>query len=219
MLALGLDTATDVCAVAVLDGDRVLFEAALDVPRAHGRRLAPLVSEAFAHVGCAPGDLGVVAVSAGPGSYTGLRIGMSTAKGLALATGCAFAAVPTLAALADGTSGSVAVVLPSRRGEVYAAVVRGGAFERAPAALAVPDVSTWLPSDLDALGGPGASRLTSVRPDVARRSLRASGAAVARLGWHRLATRGPDDPSSAEPLYLKAVAVSQPRGIFPASPL
>ena len=219
MLTLGLDTATDDCAVALLVGDDAVFEATIRVPRSHGRRLAPLVAEALAHIDRQPGELGLVAVSAGPGSYTGLRIGTSTAKGLALATGAALVAVPTLAALASGALGRVAVVLPSRRGEVYAAVVEGGAEVGPAAALAVDDVAGWLPPDLDGVGGPGADRLPGLRPDLPRVDLAASGAAVARLGRRLAEARGPDDPAALEPLYLKPVAASRPRAIFGGSPL
>lgn len=214
MLILGIDTATDVCAAAVLDGDRVLAEAALHVPRSHGRRLAPLVGELLAHAGRPASDLEVVAVSAGPGSYTGLRIGMSLAKGLTLSTDAAFVAVPTLEALAFGLEGAVAVVLPSRRGEVYAAVYRAGLEVVAPAALEVADVGDWLPADLDAVGGPGTVRLDGIRLEVPRVDLEASGVSVARLGRRVLEDVGPQDPATAEPLYLKPVAVSTPKGIF-----
>ena len=216
MLTLGLDTATDVCTLALLEDDRVLYEAALAVPRSHGRRLAPLVAEAFAHVGRTPEDLGLVAVSAGPGSYTGLRIGTSTAKGLALATGAAVVAVPTLRALAASADvdGLLAAVLPSRRGEVYAAVYEGDAEIAAPAALAIDAVGAWLPTGTVALGGPGADRLADVRPDLPRVPLRPSGAVVVRLGRRRLDALGDDDVATLEPLYLKPVATSQPRGIL-----
>lgn len=214
MLTLGLDTATDVCAVAVLEGDLVLAEATLHLSRSHGRRLAPLVEELFAHISRPVSDLEVVAVSGGPGSYTGLRIGMSTAKGLALSTGAAFVAVPTLQALTFGLEGTVAVVLPSRRGEVYAAVYRDGLEVEAPAALEVRSFADWLPTDLDAIGGAGAERIADVRLEVGRVSLIASGVSVARLGQRVLEADGARDWPSTEPVYLKPVAVSQPRGIF-----
>ena len=224
MLTLGIDTSGDVCAVALLDGDAVRFQAEIAVARAHGRRLAPLVGEAFGHVGRRPGELGLVAVAAGPGSYTGLRIGVSTAKGLALATGCALATVPTLQALAATARqpGVVVAVLPSRRGEVYAgAYVVGPSSNNgpdipdellAPAALAVGEVAGWMPPGA-AVGGPGADALG---PSAARVEMRASGAAVARLGLARWRATGDDDPAAAEPLYLKPVAVTRPRGIFGA---
>ena len=217
MLTLGLDTSGDVCAVALLDGDAVLFDARLSVPRAHGRRLAPLVAEAFAHADRRLSALDLVAVARGPGSYTGLRIGMSTAKGLALATGAAFAGVPTLAALAATapSPGPIAAVLPSRRGEVYAGVYNNGTEILPAAALAVAAVAAWLPPGVS-IGGPGADRLDVPVPRVA---LAASGVAVARLGLERWRQSGGDDPATAEPVYLKPVATSQPRGILASTHL
>ncbi|PAP77167.1 tRNA (adenosine(37)-N6)-threonylcarbamoyltransferase complex dimerization subunit type 1 TsaB [Rubrivirga marina] len=221
MLTLGIDTATDVCAVALLDGERVLFEAALSVPRSHGRRLAPLLREAFAHVERDPADLGLVAVAAGPGSYTGLRIGTSTAKGLALATGAALVGVPTLRALTTSSTvgGPICAILPSRRGEVYVAVYDGDVEVAAPAALSLDAVADWLPASTLALGGPGADRLADLRPDLPRVELASSGAVVARLGQGIAEAEGPDDVAALEPLYLKPVATSQPGGILRPSTL
>ena len=212
MLTLGLDTSGDVCAVALLDGDAALFRAEIAVARAHGRRLAPLIGQAFEHAGRDLSGLGLVAVANGPGSFTGLRIGMSTAKGLALATGAAFVGVPTLAALAStaSASGTVVAVLPSRRGEVYAGAYREGREVLPPAALAVDEVGGWLPRPC-VVGGPGADRLGPALPRVA---LEASGVAVARLGLARFRATGAEDPAAAEPAYLKPVATSQPRAIF-----
>ena len=214
MLTLGLDTSGDVCAVALLDDGDVLFRAEIAVPRAHGRRLAPLIAQAFEHTGRQASSLGLVAVADGPGSFTGLRIGMSTAKGLALATGAAFVGVSTLAALASAAavSRTVVAVLPSRRGEVYAGAYRDGQEVLAPAALAVGEVADWLPPSC-LVGGPGADRLDPALPRV---DLAPSGVAVARLGLGRWRETGGDDPASAEPLYLKPVATSQPRAIFGA---
>ena len=218
LLTLGLDTATDLCTLALVRDGRVPFEATLDVPRSHGTRLGPLVAQAFEHTGHAPSDLDVIAVSVGPGSYTGLRIGMSLAQGLAISTGAALVAVPTLQALAmtSGIEGPVAAVLPSRRGEVYAAVVEGDAVVVPAASLSVDAVADWLPEAVVALGGPGIDRLTEVRPNLPRLTLRPSAVAVARLG-ERLAEAGlADDGAAFEPLYLKPVATSQPRAILSA---
>jgi tRNA threonylcarbamoyladenosine biosynthesis protein TsaB len=220
MLTLGIETATDVCAVALLDGDGAVFEAALHVPRAHGRRLAPLVAQALGHVGRAPGDLGLVAVSAGPGSYTGLRIGMGTAKGLCLATGAGLAAVPTLLALARGVAASedetVVVALPSRRGEVYAAAYRDGAEARPATALAIAEAAAWLPDGPLAVAGPAAGRLAEAAPEAAWRrvDVAPSAARVARLGRERAGADGPTPLAEAEPSYLKPVVATRRRAIF-----
>ncbi len=155
MLTLGIETAADTCAVALLDGSNPLVELAILTPRSHATRLAPLIREALAHAGAQPADLDVIAVSAGPGSYTGLRIGLSTAKGLCLASGAALAAVPTLDALADAAlmpaedGDGVVVAARSRRGEIY-----GAAFDvrdhelvttRDSAPVAFADLEDWLP--------------------------------------------------------------------------
>ena len=223
MLTLGIETAADVCAVALLDGDAVLVCSSVHVPRAHGRRLAPLVAEALAHAGRTPDALDLVAVSAGPGSYTGLRIGMATAKGLCLATGAGLATVPTLRALAEGADaggGAVVVALPSRRGEVYAAVYAGGAAVREPTALALADLDAWLPAPPDAplaLGGPGADRVAEAASGRAwrRLALVPDAVAVARLGQAEARAGRLADVAAAEPAYLKPVAATRPRGIFP----
>ena len=218
MLTLGIETAADVCAVALIDGDDLLVRSSVWVPRSHGRRLAPLVAEALAHAGRVAADLDVVAVSAGPGSYTGLRIGMATAKGLCLATGAALAAVPTLRALAEGAGGAVVVALPSRRGEVYAAAYDGAEEVRAPTALALDDLAAWRPAPPGAwaLGGPGADRVAEASPEVAWRRARLvpDAVAVARLGLVEVRAGRAADVAAAEPAYLKPVAAVRPRGIF-----
>lgn len=214
MLTLGIETATDVCAVALLDGERVLVEAALHVPRSHGRRLAPLVAEALAHAGRDATALDRVAVSAGPGSYTGLRIGMGVAKGLALAADAVLVAVPTLDALADGATGEnvpLVVALPSRRGEVYAAVYAHAGPVREAAALSLSDADAWLPPGPLALGGPASAALAeAVARPWQRVDLVPSAVSVARLGRQL----EPADLDAVEPAYLKPVAASRPRGIF-----
>lgn len=222
MLTLGIETAADVCAVALLDDERLLVRSSVHVPRAHGRRLAPLVAEALAHAGRGAATLDLVAVSAGPGSYTGLRIGMATAKGLCLATGAALVAVPTLRALADGVPGDAGVVvvaLPSRRGEVYAAAYDGDDEVRPPTALALDDLVGWLPPappDGIMLGGPGAGRIAEAEPDRSwrRLALVPDAVAVARRGQVAARAGRTDDVARAEPAYLKPVAAVRPGGIF-----
>lgn len=220
MLTLGIETATATCAVALLDGSSCLTEAALHLPRSHGRRLAPLIQEALAHAGRSPEDIGLVAVSIGPGSYTGLRIGLGTAKGLALSTGADLVGVSTLDALAEAASAPdlpLVAVLPSRRGEVYAARSRapGGPLGN-PVALALSEADAWVPKGAVAVTGPGASRLVEAVPSRTWHRLGAgpNAVAVVRAGQRLVDARGPDDPASLEPAYLKPVATSQPRAIF-----
>jgi tRNA threonylcarbamoyladenosine biosynthesis protein TsaB len=124
VIVLGIDTATRVSSVAIVDGDRVLAEVDGDA-KARGTDLLVLIDRACAAAGIAPSQLDAVAIGAGPGSFTSLRIGMATAKGIAFAAHKPLWAVSSLAALAARAPAigdeRVAAVLDARRGEVYAA--------------------------------------------------------------------------------------------------
>ncbi|PSQ99198.1 MAG: tRNA (adenosine(37)-N6)-threonylcarbamoyltransferase complex dimerization subunit type 1 TsaB, partial [Bacteroidetes bacterium QS_9_68_14] len=145
LLLLALTTATDACGVAVWQSEQLQSELTLHRPRRHGQRLVPLARDALAHAEADVGALDAVAVAAGPGSYTGLRIGASAAKGLCRATGAALMPVPTLGALAEAArpfapQGTLlGAALASRRGEVYTAAFRCGG--NALALLQAPEAS------------------------------------------------------------------------------
>lgn len=135
-VVLGLETAGETCGAAVFALDparrdgagRVVAHAFVRRANQHAARLAPLVAHVLDGAGATPDDVVAVAVSAGPGSYTGLRIGASLAKGFCEGTGAALVAVPSLDALAEAARPAVLagerllVAFPSRRGEVYAAL-------------------------------------------------------------------------------------------------
>jgi len=132
---LGLDTATHTSGIAILDDERVLAEARHD---ASGRSADLLVAidAACTRAGLAPTELDAVAVGAGPGSFTGLRIGMATAKGIAFAAGRPLWIVSSLAALAadaraslEPPRGVICAVLDARRGEVFAGCFRAPTLE------------------------------------------------------------------------------------------
>jgi len=221
---LALETATDTCGVALLDDDRVVAETHLHRPRVHSERLTPLVETVLQEADVEGADLDAVAVSMGPGSYTGLRIGVSTAKGWALATDTVLVGVPTLAAYAAQVrpfvqpGDVIGSLFDARRDEVYAAAYRAipdGLDEQAPAtALTVDALSEWIgPVDgrlwlvgdgaeksRDALASVGTGR-TVVPPDV----VAPSAAWVGRRGQQRLHAHGPDDVATFEPLYVKEV--------------
>ena len=100
MRLLAIETATPAHSVALVDDDRLLAEASYDAQGSRGRQLLPTVDHVLRKAGVAATDLGAVAVSIGPGSFTGLRVGLATAKGLALGTGAAVVGVSTMEALA-----------------------------------------------------------------------------------------------------------------------
>jgi tRNA threonylcarbamoyladenosine biosynthesis protein TsaB len=129
--------------VALLDDERLVAEYLLDVSVTHSERLLAAVDRVLADARWPPRALGGLAVAVGPGSFTGLRIAVSTVKGLAVALGLPIAAVPTLDAMAAAlpwASLPVCPVLDARKGEVYASLYRwdDGAMRREWEYLALP---------------------------------------------------------------------------------
>lgn len=130
MPLLALETATNTCGAALLADGSVVAEAHVHRPRVHARYLTPLAESVVERSDISMQELTAVAVSMGPGSYTGLRIGVSTAKGLAMATGAPLVGVPTLEALAATVlpyadeEDVICALLDARRDEVYAAAYR-----------------------------------------------------------------------------------------------
>ena len=143
MVILALDTATRQGSVALLDGD-VLHEHAGDASRTHGQRLPGELFDWLRRHGRALRDVDLLAVIAGPGSFTGLRVGMATMQGLALATAKSVAAIPTLEAIASAwhrhvpdDNRPVAACIDGHRGEVFYAVFDAASRR----ALVAPDVA------------------------------------------------------------------------------
>ena len=127
MITLALETATDICSVAVAQDGILLARAIADSVHQHASRLTLLISEALSEAGVRLPDVNQLVLSDGPGSYTSLRVGAATAKGICLALpGLTFRVVPTLLSLAVGCDGEgadrILAVLDSRRGEVYGQV-------------------------------------------------------------------------------------------------
>ncbi len=233
MLVLGLDTSTLTAGVAIIDDERVLADARHD---ASGRTNTLLVTidRLCREANIAPVDLDAVAVGAGPGSFTGLRIGMATAKGIAFAAGRSLWAVSSLAALAYEArshgvgQGVIVSVLDARRSEVFAGCYRAddlGPID-AERVLAPGELLRW--AETRAAGRPVAyvGDAIDVTPELA--ALRSSwlpprtpsGIAVARLALEGtradvLVGGGPTyiRPSEAEVKYPDGVpgALRKPR--------
>lgn len=134
MRVLAFDTATSACTVAVMAEGRVRSELTLQVPRAHSTRLMPLIAQALEEAGVDRREIDAIAVGVGPGSFTGLRIGLATAKGLAFALEKPVVPVSTLAATAYGTGAQIGLVVPlldAKRDRVFAGIYAAG--DRDPA--------------------------------------------------------------------------------------
>ncbi len=203
MLLLGLDTATPAVTVAVCDGWRVLAESTAPEGQRHGEVLAPSIETVLTEAGVTAGDLGGLAVGAGPGPFTGLRVGLVTARMLGAVLRVPVRGVCSLDALAleAAIEGPFRVATDARRKEVYWAAYDGsGALSR----LDGPHVSR--PADVPGDGpvvGPAPQLYPEAFPD-GREPLRPSAAVLCR--W--VAEGRPTLPPA--PLYLRRPDATEP---------
>ena len=127
MLILSLDTSTLVGSVAVTRDDDIVAESCINVQRTHAERLLPAITRMLEDCGLSFFDLDAVAVTEGPGSFTGLRIGMATAKGICFAAGKPVIGISTLTALAQNLAFArhpVCPVLDAKKKQVYCGLYR-----------------------------------------------------------------------------------------------
>ncbi len=143
MKVLGIDTSTSCGSVGLIDAESIISEYLLNIPVTHSERLLGAIELILKEARFAIGDLDGWAISLGPGSFTGLRIGVSTVKGLALATQKPVAGVSTLDVLAYQISSTpylICPILDARKGEVFTAFYRygeGNDLKRQSAYLAI----------------------------------------------------------------------------------
>lgn len=202
MIVLGLDTCLLSCSVAVLDGERVLASACDVMARGHQERLAPMAQAVMAEASVGFPALKRIGVTVGPGSFTGLRVGIAFAKGLASALDIPAVGIGTLEALAADIEGFVFAAIDARRGQLYGQAFEDGRALMAPDALAAETAAARL-AELGmgravTLVGPGAPLLSPMVPQA--RILPRDGAdarQVARLAAART-------PAPLRPLYLRA---------------
>lgn len=125
-LILAFDTSAAHCAAALLSGDRIVAEAWEPMEKGQAERLLPLCEEVLAQAGQGWRDLSALAVGTGPGNFTGVRIAVAAARGLALSLGIPAIGVTRLEALGHGLPRPVTVVEDARRGEIYLQELDGG---------------------------------------------------------------------------------------------
>jgi tRNA threonylcarbamoyladenosine biosynthesis protein TsaB len=202
MIVLGLDTCLAACSVALRDGGRVLAHETEAMARGHQERLAPMAERVMVAAGVAFDRLERIGVTVGPGSFTGLRVGLAFGKGLGAALGAPVAGVGVLEALAAEAEGLVFAVIDARRGQLYLQAFEDGralmapdALELGTAAARVAEIAAGRPLTLV---GSGAPLLAALAP--AARLLTPAGADARLVA--RLAAERPLVP--ARPLYLRA---------------
>jgi tRNA threonylcarbamoyladenosine biosynthesis protein TsaB len=165
VIVLALDTALPACSVAIVDGERVLARLSEPMSKGHQERLAPMVQEAMAQAGLQFAVLERIGVTLGPGSFTGLRVGLAFAKGLALALNIPCVGFGSLEALAASIGGDsrTAAVIDAKRGQVYLQLFEQGAPLAAPEALELAEAVQRL-AGVRRLVGSGAPLLHPFAP-------------------------------------------------------
>jgi tRNA threonylcarbamoyladenosine biosynthesis protein TsaB len=239
MIVVGLDTASPSTVTGVLLAGGGVVEARDDPPPGsrgeHAARLLPLLEQARSQGGVEWGNVDRIAVGVGPGGFTGLRIGIATARALAQGRGLPLVAVGSLEALAlgaaaeladrlapagarhgDATSPLIAAVLDARRGEVFAGVWAGGRELIAPAALAPEELAgriARLDAPVQAVGD-GAVRFR-VELERAGVAIPADGSSVHRIGAAPLCRLGavgePAERDRLLPDYLREPDAKPPQ--------
>lgn len=223
-LILQIDTSTTVCSVALSENGQTLHIINLDEPNAHAAKLTILIEEILKQTGRNMQDLNAVAVSMGPGSYTGLRIGVSTAKGLCYALDIPLIAINTLEALFVGyrsqfglTVGEAYLpMLDARRMEVYTAVYDHDATLVRATSAEIIDIDYFngllLDYDRVQLFGAGADKFETLFSSTERVNIlsgfKDSAAFLSPLAFEKFERKLFEDVAYFEPFYLKDFVVT-----------
>lgn len=211
---LAIDSATASCSAAVLVDGRVAGHWRHDAARGHAEVLLPGILEAAASAGVTIDAFDLIGVTVGPGSFTGLRVGIAAARGLALATGAPVVGVSTFEAIAAAVSAEAAgrnlcVLVDSRRGDLFAQFFSAGELSapRDPELATPAQLAALLPAGPLLIAGDGIAVAEQAEPGLfaGREALKRPGgsdaAAAARVALARRAGSLP--PLAPRPLYLR----------------
>ncbi len=224
MKLLGIETSTRVGSVAIVEEEEIIAEYTLNIKETHASRLMPMIAHILKNAHLTIHEMDAVAVSLGPGSFTGLRIGLATAQGLCLALRKPLTGIPTLNAFAHNISCTsshlICPLLDARKGEVYAALYRyqtpltGQGLQKLTDDLVLPlnellskidDPTIFLGEALRGCRGLIERRLGE-KAFFAPPYLNLPRAAnVARLGLRKLKAGERADLPKIEPLYVRRV--------------
>jgi tRNA threonylcarbamoyladenosine biosynthesis protein TsaB len=223
---LGLETSTAIASLGLVAGGRIVATLSHRAT-SHGASLPGAVDEILARAGLRLNDLSAIAVGIGPGSFTGLRIGLSYAKGVAMASGCRLVGVPGFDSIAIASiehrklpdRGLVCVVLDARRDEVYAALYRVGAdrLEKLEEEFVVglEDLASRIAEDALLVGDTKAVEAAALIGSrghavavLETGTLEMRGGCVAAVGAAMLSRGEVGRPESLEPLYIRTPEVT-----------
>ena len=222
-LILSIETGTDICSVALANDGELMALRESDEGRDHAKKVALFVDELLRETGVQPSDIDAIAVGKGPGSYTGLRIGVSFAKGMCYALGIPLLAIGSLDALTevaredfeagildveetDWAQAKLCPMVDARRMEVYAQVFD---VEGKPESDVVAEVVTeesfneWRAKGKFVIFGNGAKKCAEVLPDAIIESVVPSARGIVRLAEEAFNAGKFEDLAYFEPFYLK----------------
>jgi tRNA threonylcarbamoyladenosine biosynthesis protein TsaB len=209
-----LETSHRAGRVALAEDERILGERVLEESRRHARDLVPFLQELLQAQGWRPRDLHAVVAGRGPGSYTGLRVGLMSAKTLAYTTGCTLLAIDTFAVIArqcPATERSVHVIADAQQDKLYAQHFTDG--EAAP--LTIQPIDSWLLTLKEGASviGPGLEKCEGRLSPRVRLAPKEAWyprvESLLHLGLERLNRGEKDDPFAVEPLYLRPSSAEQ----------
>jgi tRNA threonylcarbamoyladenosine biosynthesis protein TsaB len=219
MKILGIDTSTSCGSLGIIDDEEVVAEYALLRDETHSTRLVPAIQALLKEARLDLGEIDGIAVSLGPGSFTGLRVGLSAVKGLALATERPVVGVPTLDALAANLPFTPYLICPlvdARKGEVYTALYKdgqGGQVEQlTPYQVLSPlDLLEKIPLQETVFLGDGVEAYGElIEERLGAKALFAPphlrflrGSTVAEIGLTRFKKGKKDDITSLVPIYVR----------------
>ena len=226
MIVLGIETATTVCGAALLRDGKLVAEYRLNIKNIHARKLAEAVERLYIDTELSSDDLDAIGVSIGPGSFTGLRIGLSLAKGLAMPRSLPLVPVPTLQALASQApvqDGMICPVLRSRAGEYYTALFRRHADTDEPvedtAVLKSAEMADFIPAHAAVIGDVEELK-NEISPErhlfwVPSHHALLSGFTIARLGAELFVRGQVEELDRLEPRYHQEFIAGKPKRDLP----
>ena len=208
MRLLAIDTSLEACSVGIVtdDGRAVLRSEILG--RGHAERLMGMVAEAMAEAGLAFADLERIAVTVGPGSFTGLRVGIAAARGFALVTGCPAVGIGTLAVHAEAARHDIGetpilAVLAAGRGEIYGQSFAADGSAEGPVEAGPPETFARRIGANTLIAGSGADALAEILGDEARARTVHRDAAPDIGALCRLGRAAPPPVEAPRPLYVR----------------
>jgi tRNA threonylcarbamoyladenosine biosynthesis protein TsaB len=226
MLILAIDTALDACSAGVLDtrASKLVALESQPMKRGHAEALMPLIARVMKQAALAFTALDRIAVTTGPGSFTGLRVGLSAARGLALAAGKPVVGVTTLTAYAapvvSGNSAAPVIsAIDARHDHVYVQVVAGdGSSLMSPRVAAIEEVFAARRFGVPHLVGNAARILADRWPKEAPAPVQVDAFPAPDISWVAWLGAAVDpETAPARPCYLRAPDAKPPRDMLPAA--